>query len=104
MPALPLNVHGSSAAAVRRQSDSTLRERPSQALREQHNQEAADWDALIEGTADTKLRCSRFGPVGFHAAVDSKAVARTSPIFKEHLGRPLDVELIRPGDMTVWNT
>ena len=29
-------------------------------------------------------------------AVDSKAVARTSPIFEEHLGRPLDVQYIRP--------
>ena len=29
--------------------------------------------------------------------VDSKTVARTSPIFRQHLGRPLDVKLIRPG-------
>lgn len=29
--------------------------------------------------------------------IDSKAVARTSPIFEEHMGRPLDISLIRPG-------
>ena len=28
--------------------------------------------------------------------VDSKTVARTSPIFEKHLGRPLDIRLIRP--------
>jgi hypothetical protein len=29
--------------------------------------------------------------------VDSKAIARTSPIFERHLGIPLDVKLIRRG-------
>lgn len=29
--------------------------------------------------------------------VDSKAIARTSPFFKRHLGIPLDVKLIRHG-------
>lgn len=29
--------------------------------------------------------------------VDSKSVARSSPIFEEHLGVKLDVKLIRPG-------
>ena len=29
--------------------------------------------------------------------LDSKAVARSSPIFERHLGRPLDIRLIRPG-------
>lgn len=28
---------------------------------------------------------------------DSKAVARSSPIFEKHLGIPLDISLIRPG-------
>jgi hypothetical protein len=58
--------------------------------------ESADWDAAVTGTDQAAL------PSGADLwddmpVVDSKAVARTSPIFERHLGIPLDVKLIRPG-------
>ncbi len=59
-------------------------------------QECGDWDALVEGKSPEVLlggedlwNCM---PV-----VDSKAVARTSPIFEKYFGIPLDVSLIRRG-------
>ena len=67
-------------------------------LREWCNHETADWDALVEGQGSE---------IGIHGndshlwesmpTLDSKTVARTSPIFEKHLGRPLKVQLIRPG-------
>ncbi len=57
--------------------------------------ESADWDALVEG-----------GPEGLPGGsdlwdtmpvLDSKAVARSSPVFEQHLGIKLDVRLIRAG-------
>jgi hypothetical protein len=59
-------------------------------------QECGDWDTLVEGKGAGGLlggedlwNCM---PV-----VDSKAVARTSPIFERYFGIPLDVKLIRRG-------
>jgi len=59
-------------------------------------EECADWDALVEGEDIEEL------PGGADLwdcmpDVDSKAVARTSPIFERSLGIPLDVKLIRRG-------
>ena len=58
--------------------------------------ESEDWDDLVAGSqepeADAFENLWRRLPV-----VDSKAVARTSPIFKRHLGIPLRLRLIRPG-------
>ena len=52
--------------------------------------EQADWDALVTGdTADSDL----WTPM---PTVDSKTVARMSPIFERHLGR-FNVRDIRPG-------
>ena len=99
MPTISLNVHEAGAADVRRQSSSALRERLSQALREWYSKETADWDALIEGGFDTGSSSNVADSDLWNSmpTVDSKAVARTSSIFEEHLGRPLDVKLIRPG-------
>ena len=99
MPTISLNVHEAGAADVRRQSSSVLRERLSQALREWYSKETADWDALIEGGFDTGSSSNVADSDLWNSmpAVDSKAVARTSSIFEEHLGRPLDVKHIRPG-------
>ena len=97
MPTLSLNVHESSAPDVRRESDSALRERLNQALREWYSQETAEWDALVEGGSDAGSGAADANLWDSMPTVDSKAVARTSPIFEEHLGRPLDVKLIRPG-------
>ena len=59
-------------------------------------QECGDWDTLVEGSSANGL------PGGEDLwncmpVVDSKAVARTSPIFERHLGIPFDVKLIRRG-------
>lgn len=59
-------------------------------------QEGTDWDAAVAGANAVSL------PGGADLwddmpTVDSKAVARTSPIFERHLGVRLDVKLIRAG-------
>ncbi len=58
--------------------------------------ESTDWDAAVTGTDLASL------PGGADLwddmpTVDSKAIARASPIFERHLGVPLDVKLIRHG-------
>src|SRR5438128_1508837 len=65
-------------------------------LRSWWSQEGQDWDAAVIGTDSRSL------PGGDDLwddmpKVDSKAIARSSPIFVRHLGAPLDVKLIRPG-------
>jgi hypothetical protein len=65
-------------------------------LRSWWAREGSDWDAAVTGADPNSL------PGGTDLwdgmpKVDSKAVARTSPIFQRHLGVPLDVKLIRPG-------
>lgn len=55
--------------------------------------ESGDWDALVDSTA-LPGGSSLWGGM---PAVDSKAVARLSPIFEKHFGVPLDPKLIRPG-------
>jgi len=73
-----------------------IRPRLESALRAWAEKETSEWDALVEGGVPNTL------PGGddlwdHMPALDSKAVARSSPIFQEHLGKPLDVKLIRPG-------
>ncbi|MFN0008318.1 MAG: hypothetical protein ACKVXR_10445 [Planctomycetota bacterium] len=63
------------------------------------DEECADWDATVAGTDPTSI------PTGVDLwddmpTVDSKAIARTSPIFERHLGLPLNVKFIRPGGYT----
>jgi len=58
--------------------------------------ESTDWDATVTAADPSAL------PGGADLwddmpVVDSKTVARTSPIFERHLGIPLDIKLIRPG-------
>jgi hypothetical protein len=65
----------------------------SQALREWWLQETTDWDLRVAASGnETNSDLWDSMPT-----VDSKTVARTSPIFQKHLGCPLDVKLIRPG-------
>ncbi len=64
-------------------------------LRKWWNEEAADWDELVNAhdvgdVLDTDLWDDL-------PEVDSKAIARTSPVFERHLGVALDVKLIRRG-------
>lgn len=59
-------------------------------------EECTNWDAAVTGADPASL------PGGADLwddmpTVDSKAVARTSPIFERHLGIPLAVKLIRHG-------
>lgn len=59
-------------------------------------EECTDWDAAVLGADESSLP----GGVDLWDSmpqVDSKAVARTSPIFERHFGIPLDVKLIRAG-------
>ena len=67
-------------------------------LREWCNHETADWDALVEGQgSETGIHGSDSDLWDSMPTLDSKTVARTSPIFEKHLGCPLNVRLIRPG-------
>jgi hypothetical protein len=59
-------------------------------------QECGDWDALVEGKSPEVLLGGE-DLWNFMPVVDSKAVARTSPIFEKYFGIPLDVSLIRRG-------
>lgn len=57
--------------------------------------ECVDWDQLVTGAvAGVADEIDVWNDM---PTVDSKAVARTSPIFQKHLGIPLDSSLIRPG-------
>jgi len=66
------------------------------ALKAWWEEESTDWDAAVMGTDISAL------PGGSDLwddmpTVDSKAIARSSPIFERHLGIPLDVRQIRRG-------
>jgi hypothetical protein len=58
--------------------------------------EREDWDILLEPSPDelTDVESDLWDSL---PVVDSKAIARSAPIFEAHLGIPLDVKLIRPG-------
>src|SRR5438876_1074111 len=58
--------------------------------------EATDWDAAVTGT-DTATLPGGSDLWDDMPTVDSKAIARSSPIFERHLGVPLDVREIRRG-------
>lgn len=58
--------------------------------------ESGDWDALVSGASPAALPGGS-SVWGGMPEVDSKAVARLSPIFEKHYGVPLDPKLIRPG-------
>src|SRR5437667_10414609 len=81
---------GASAHMRAPQSSGTL----SAALHTWWRQEAADWDSAVE-------RAHGVHPAGNvwddMPIVDSKAIARSSPLFEQYLGVPLDVTLIRRG-------
>jgi len=66
------------------------------ALRGWWEVESADWDQLVAGPTvegpDADIDLWDDMP-----AIDSKAVARSSPLFKKFLGIELDVTLIRAG-------
>jgi hypothetical protein len=59
--------------------------------------ERSDWDQIVDEGGPRKPLAGGADLWAGMPAVDSKAVARTSPIFERHLGVELDVKLIRPG-------
>ena len=61
-------------------------------------QETGEWDLQVEASR-TEIICDTTDSDLWDTmpTLDSKAVARSSPIFERHLGRPLDIRLIRPG-------
>ena len=68
--------------------------------------ELREWAIHETGNWDLQVEASRTGMITDRSnsdlwdsmpELDSKAVARSSPIFERYLGRPLDVRLIRPG-------
>lgn len=68
------------------------------ALLEWWSHETTDWNLQVEATGNDTICDSNSSDLwDSMPTVDSKTVARTSPIFRQHLGRPLDVKLIRPG-------
>jgi len=66
-----------------------------QELEEWWTRENQDWDAVVNDAAASDGDLWNGLP-----EVDSKAIARSSPIFEKHLGVPLDVKLIRRGGYT----
>lgn len=98
MRAPALRVNGSGQEAKRQVPRQTKYSALATELREWCNHETADWDALVEGPgADTGIHGDDSDLWEAMPTLDSKTVARTSPIFEKHLGRPLKVRLIRPG-------
>ena len=67
-------------------------------LRDWAMQETGNWDLQVEATR-TGVVSDRGNSDLWDSMpeLDSKAVARSSPIFERYLGRPLDVRRIRPG-------
>jgi hypothetical protein len=66
------------------------------ALRSWWMEEVQDWDAAVVG-ADAQSLPGGDDLWDDLPKVDSKAIARSSPIFVRYLGVPLDVSFIRPG-------
>ncbi len=69
-----------------------------QALRDWAIDETTDWDSQVEASATGTVGDTSSSDLwDSMPTLDSKAVARSSPIFEQYLGRPLDIRLIRPG-------
>ena len=64
------------------------------ALRAWWKNEEENWDSLVESNVGEDLSVDIWDQM---PVIDSKAVARSSPLFRKHLGIPLDTKLIRPG-------
>ena len=94
MPTLVPTTSWPSTVAFGGRQTREVRERLSSALRDWWDCECADWDAQVEGSSAEAAGSDLWDSMPM---IDSKEVARTSSVFEEHLGRPLDVRLIRPG-------
>lgn len=79
---------GTADAVPRHQKASELEA----ALRAWWEEEQSSWEVAVDEGLDPEEELWDDMP-----DLDSKMVARTSGLFEEHLGVPLQVELIRPG-------
>ena len=62
------------------------------------NDQSLDWDEMVLAAGDeSSIGDDSVDLWDDMPEVDSKAVARSSPIFEQHLGIALDVRLIRAG-------
>ena len=73
-------------------SDLIVRTRLDTDIRKWWNGEHAKWDAQVTGDDMGGADLWEDMPT-----VDSKTVARMSPLFKRHIGQPLDIQRIRRG-------
>ena len=93
MPTLVPTTSWPSTVAFGGRQTREVHERLSSALRDWWDRERADYPQ-VEGSSAEAAGSDLWDSMPM---IDSKEVARTSSIFEEHLGRPLDVRLIRPG-------
>lgn len=98
MPTLVPTTSWPSTVAFDGRQTREVHERLSSALRDWWDRERADWDAQVErSSAEAASEAADSDLWDSMPMIDSKEVARTSSVFEEHLGRPLDVRRIRPG-------
>ena len=98
MSTVALDLLQASIAENPRSRKEAIREELSRDLIEWCRLEGADWDAQVDGNSGEPFEATDDMDLwGSMPTVDSKTVARASPIFERHLGRPLRIELIRPG-------
>lgn len=82
-------------SAARANGDSNMKELRAD-IEDWFRNDQADWDTFVKQEPGRKLPGGQDLWDGM-PAIDSKAVARTSPIFERHFGIPLDEKLIRAG-------
>ena len=99
MSTVALDLTQPSIAHISRSRKQAIGEELSPDLVEWWSREGADWDAQVEGNSVEPSQSTDDDSDLWESmpTVDSKTVARASPIFERHLGRPLSINLIRPG-------
>ena len=95
---IPITILDSSKSRNVNTRESTKETQLRQDLRHWAIQETGDWDLQVEASR-TETICDTTNSDLWDSmpTLDSKAVARSSPIFERYLGRPLDIRLIRAG-------
>ena len=95
---IPITILDSSKSRNVNTRESTKETQLRQDLRHWASQETGDWDLQVEASrTETIYDTTNSDLWDSMPTLDSKAVARSSPIFERHLGRPLDIRLIRAG-------
>lgn len=99
MSTLALDIRQSSTVDASAAQNKAIGEQLTEAILEWWSEEGAEWDALVERNTVAPNEISDVDSDLWDSmpTIDSKTVARASPIFETHLGRPLAIRLIRPG-------